>query len=230
MRKVSVKERGEGERGKTRDRSSPLGLSHTRCSLLVVLLASAATPTNAQSFGAARSAEAKDQARFDPTFKKYSKRFFGVGFDWRYFKAQAMAESELNPSAKSRVGAKGLMQLMPSTFQAIASKRPEFTSIDDPEWNIAAGILHDRYLFKLWADSIAPPHLPAFAFGSYNAGDGTIRRAATKARLDQLDHRSWESIIRVAPSVPRWRYRETIGYVRKIDANYRILTAKSGSK
>jgi hypothetical protein len=36
------------------------------------------------------------------------------------------------------------MQLMPSTFKEIASKRPEFTSIDDPEWNIAAGILHVR--------------------------------------------------------------------------------------
>lgn len=235
---MSGKEKETKRRGKERVRFFPLrprsssfslGLSHTRCSLLVVVLAIAA-PASAQDFGAARSRAAKDNARFDPTFKKYSKRFFGVGFDWRYFKAQAMAESELDPNSVSNVGARGLMQLMPSTFGEISSKRPEFTNIDDPEWNIAAGILHDRYLFKLWRDSLPEEQVPRFAFGSYNAGEGTIKRAATKARLDQLDHHEWESIVKVAPSVPRWRYRETVDYVRTIDANYRKLVAKSGAQ
>ena len=115
---------------------------------------SAPAPAPAPAFGAARTAAQKDNARFDPTFKKYTKRYFGIAFDWRHFKAQAMAESQLKPDAESRVGAKGLMQLMPSTFNAIASQRPEFTSIDDPEWNIAAGIMHDRYLWKLWEPAI----------------------------------------------------------------------------
>ena len=137
-----------------------------------------------------------------------------------------MAESELNPDARSWVGARGLMQLMPSTFALIASKRPEFTSIDDPEWNIAAGIMHDRYLWKLWATDIAEPQRPAFMFGSYNAGEGTITRATARARAEQLDHSAWESIERVAPSIPRWRYQETLGYVRKIEANYAKLVAK----
>jgi soluble lytic murein transglycosylase-like protein len=35
---------------------------------------------------------------------------------------------------------------MPSTFEQIQSKNPEFTSIDDPEANIAAGISYDRHL------------------------------------------------------------------------------------
>ena len=197
-----------------------------------MIAAVVAAPALAQdaTFGAAQSRASKDKARFDPTFKKYSKRFFGVGFDWRYFKAQAMAESELDPNSVSSVGARGLMQLMPSTFGAISSKRPEFTSIDDPEWNIAAGILHDRYLFKLWADSLPEEQLPRFAFGSYNAGENTIKRAMTKARVDQLDHHAWENIVKVAPSVPRWRYRETVDYVRTIDANYRKLVAKSGAQ
>src|ERR1035437_6486032 len=85
-------------------------------------------------------ASAQHSERFDAAFRRYTKRYFGVGFDWRYFKAQAMAESDLDPKAHSPVGARGLMQLMPSTFQAIATIRPSFTSIDDPEWNIAAGI------------------------------------------------------------------------------------------
>ena len=53
--------------------------------------------------------------RYDATFRKYTKRFFGVGFDWRLFKAQGMTESNLDPASVSWVGAKGIMQLMPST-------------------------------------------------------------------------------------------------------------------
>ena len=47
--------------------------------------------------------------RYDDLFKKYGKRFFGPGFDWRLFKAQAMAESNLSPTARSHCGARGIM-------------------------------------------------------------------------------------------------------------------------
>src|SRR5579885_2678733 len=63
--------------------------------------------------------------RFDPMFKKYTKRYFGPAFDWHYFKAQGFAESGLKPTATSWVGARGIMQLMPSTYQEIASHRPD---------------------------------------------------------------------------------------------------------
>ena len=168
-------------------------------------------------------ASARDTARYDETFRKYTKRYFGVGFDWRYFKAQGMAESELNPQARSWVGARGIMQLMPSTFQAIQSKRPEFQSIDDPEWNIAAGIMHDRYLWRLWERNVSAEQRHPYMFGSYNAGEGTIIRARGAARAAQLDDGRWTSIEQVAPKVQRWRYRETLGYVRKIEQNYARL-------
>ena len=115
------------------------------------------------------------------------------------------------------------MQLMPSTFQMIQTRRPEFQSIDDPEWNIAAGIMHDRYLWKLWTSSITEPERPAFMFGSYNAGEGTIARARSVARAQSGDSVRWSHIEQVAPTVPRWRYRETLGYVRKIEGNYNTL-------
>ena len=41
--------------------------------------------------GRAASQGQRDGDRYDQTFRKYSKRYFGVGFDWRVFKAQAMA-------------------------------------------------------------------------------------------------------------------------------------------
>ena len=182
-------------------------------------------PAVAQSAAVQRKA-ARDNTRYDATFKKYSKRYFGIAFDWRRFKAQAMAESQLNPNAISPVGARGLMQLMPSTFQAISSKRPEFSSIDDPEWNIAAGIMHDRHLWKQWSKSIEEPNRPAFMYASYNAGQTTITRASELARKAQLDHTDWQSIAQVAPTVPRWRYRETLGYVRKIDTLYKVLATQ----
>ena len=162
----------------------------------------------------------KVSGQFDPTFKKYSKRYFGPLFDWRYFKAQAFAESGLNPNAKSWVGARGLMQLMPSTYSEIATKRPEFGAIDQPEWNIAAGIMHDRYLWKLWEKDIPMDEERfRFMFASYNAGEGTINRALTLARTNGGGP-EWKAVELVAPTVQRWRYAETLGYVRRIDSTY----------
>lgn len=165
--------------------------------------------------------------RYDATFRKYSKRFFGVGYDWRLFKAQGLAESNLDPAATSWVGARGIMQLMPSTFLAIQSKNPQLLAIDDDEWNIAAGIYHDRELWRLWRDDsvdVADHHL--FMFGSYNAGRVPILRAQGVARARALDPRRWASVEQVAASVRRWRHLETLGYVRKIAANLDRMDAR----
>jgi membrane-bound lytic murein transglycosylase F len=158
--------------------------------------------------------------RYDDTFRKYSKRYFGPGYDWRVFKAQGMTESNLRQTARSRVGARGVMQLLPRTFHEIATQNPDIRrAISDPEWNIAAGISYDRRLWEEWeADSVMTER-QAFMFASYNAGRGTILGAQSVARAHQLDARSWSSIEAVAPTVPRWRWRETIGYVHRIDGH-----------
>ncbi len=152
---------------------------------------------------------------YDETFRKYSKRYFGPGYDWKVFKAQSIAESGLSPEAISNVGARGLMQLMPTTFEEIKSSNPDFESIDSPEWNIAAGIYYDRTLYKAWKEINENERLD-FTFGSYNAGRGTIMKAQSKAKDKLLDHTAWPNIVLVAPEVPFWRHDETIGYVEKI--------------
>ena len=172
-----------------------------------------------------RAAQARERRKatsaYDPIFRKYTKRYFGVATDWRWFKAQGIAESNLVPTARSHVGARGIMQLMPSTWKGIATKRPEFRAIDDPEWNIAAGIMHDRYLWELWTrNQVGEDERWNFMFASYNAGQGTIYRARALAAKERLDMSRWQHIERVAPKVGRWRYTETLGYVRKINANY----------
>ena len=166
----------------------------------------------------------RDADRYDQTFRKYSKRYFGIGFDWKYFKAQGMAESDLTPTARSRVGARGIMQLMPSTYGQIKSALPRFGKIDDPEWNIAAGILHDHDLWELWNRDVPEDQRWAFMFASYNAGEGTIMRARRTAAAERLDQSRWPAIERVAPRVERWRYSETLGYVRTINANKDVLS------
>jgi membrane-bound lytic murein transglycosylase F len=108
------------------------------------------------------------------------------------------------------------MQLMPSTFKEIKSKNPDFTSIDDPEWNIGSGIYYDRTLYISWKEIEGDTEKLSFTFGSYNAGRGTILKAQSKAKSDSLDHTSWVSISDVAPKVPKWRYKETLNYVERI--------------
>jgi membrane-bound lytic murein transglycosylase MltF len=162
----------------------------------------------------------KATSRFDPIFIKYARRYFGPAADWQRFKAQGMAESDLTPTARSRVGARGIMQLMPSTYKGIQSVRREFGRIDDPEWNIAAGIMHDRYLWGLWDRRVNDGDRWDFTFASYNAGQGTIARARRAAAAARLDSTSWRAVEYVAPNVGRWRYNETLEYVRKIRANH----------
>jgi membrane-bound lytic murein transglycosylase F len=195
-----------------------------RASLLVALLVSSVSPPIALAQGR------RDADRYDQTFRKYSKRYFGIGYDWRVFKAQAMAESQMNPNAKSWVGARGLMQLMPSTYKEIQSRASGFGSIDDPEWNIAAGIMHDRSLWRRWERDSIDVDRREFMFASYNAGEGTIMNAQRTCVARSLDRRAWRSVETVAPDVPRWRYRETLGYVRKIRGGIETLDEKGRVK
>jgi membrane-bound lytic murein transglycosylase F len=110
------------------------------------------------------------------------------------------------------------MQLMPTTFGEIRSQNPDLKSIDDPEFNIAAGICYDRVLWRLWTEHPTDKDRLSFMLGSYNAGRVPLLRAQGAARQRNLDHRMWSSITEVAAAVRGWRYRETLGYVQRIDA------------
>jgi membrane-bound lytic murein transglycosylase F len=154
--------------------------------------------------------------KYDPYFRKYTKRYFGPGLDWRWFKAQAIAESNLKEDVKSWVNAKGIMQLMPRTFREIQKKNPSFARIDTPRWNIAAGLYYDAQLYEKWQAPRPLVDRLSFTFGSYNAGFRTILRAQKACEKHGLNENHWESIKSVAPQVPRWRHTETVTYVDKI--------------
>ncbi len=171
-------------------------------------------------------AQAPVTDRYDNTFRKYAKRYFGPAFDWRLFKAQAIVESNLQMRVRSGAGARGIMQVMPSTFREMRVRNPEIVGHwDHPEWNIAAGIALSRFLWTQWAnDSVE--HLREFTLSSYNAGRATLLRAQDVARVHALDPRLWPSIEKIAPSVPRWRHDETLNYLTRIAANLAAMDSK----
>ncbi len=163
-------------------------------------------------------------SKFDLYFSKYTKRFFGPGMDWKLFKAQAVAESRLKENAKSHVGARGVMQIMPRTFDEITKKNPTIKGTSDqPRWNIAAGIWYDKSIWKLWKAERPYQDRVDFTMGSYNAGKGNIIKAQKIAKSKGLDPNRWMSIETTLPLVTGKHSKETIGYVKKIKTIHEVL-------
>jgi membrane-bound lytic murein transglycosylase F len=166
--------------------------------------------------------------RYDDLFKKYTRQYFGPGFDWKVFKAQAMAESNLSVTAKSWVGARGIMQLMPATYREIQTKNPELGQVDDPRWNIAAGIFYNKKLYEAWKEMGSIQTRLSYVLGSYNAGRGTLLNAKQTVQKEGLDEQQWRNVEDHAHKVPRWRYTETLNYVRRIQSFYGELSSRNG--
>lgn len=147
--------------------------------------------------------------KYDRHFRKYSKHYFGPHVDWYWFKAQAITESTLNPKAVGPSGGRGIMQILPTTFAEIKRANPHLANVDEPKWNIAAGIYYDRQMYRRWNKELPFDERLAFAFGSYNAGPGRISKAYKRAKQEHGEIRHWEQ---VAPHAPRI----TRGYIKKI--------------
>lgn len=78
-------------------------------------------------------------------------------------KAVIRTESYFNPNATSRVGASGLMQLMPQT-----AAKYGVTDLYSPKQNIEAGVKHLKYLLQRYPDQLS--HVLA----AYNAGENAV--------------------------------------------------------
>jgi membrane-bound lytic murein transglycosylase MltF len=164
------------------------------------------------------SREMKKFDAVDELFEKYATQF---DFDYLMLMAQGYQESRLDQSARSHVGAIGIMQVMPDT----ANSYPLFIdNVDETEPNIFAGIKYMRYIVDTHIDDpgIDPVNRLLFAFASYNAGPNRIARIRRKAAKNDIDPNLWfgEVEMLVAAEVGQ----EPVQYVRNIYKYYLAYT------
>lgn len=104
-----------------------------------------------------------------------------VGIDPVFVLALVRVESGFSPSARSRRGAVGLMQIMPETAREMAVRLgldPARLVLDDPETNIRLGIKYLQILRQEFGDD----HVAILA--AYNAGPTKVRQWRKGERLD----------------------------------------------
>ncbi len=154
---------------------------------------------------------------YDHSFRKYAHRYFARGIDWRWFKAQGIAESGLNPRAVSPAGAKGIMQIMPATWDELMPPDTRIWQFS-ATMSIAAGIAYDRKLWSLFALA-NPTERRRVMFAAYNCGPGNLRRARSANRKEGWSD-NWNAISCHLSAITGYRAWETINYIRRIERLY----------
>lgn len=153
--------------------------------------------------------------RFEQTiafFEKYGARY---RFDPLMLVAQGYQESLLDQSARSHVGAIGIMQLMPKTGAEM-----KVGDITMTESNIHAGVKYmDRLMSLHFPDAnFSEFDRPLFAFASYNAGPGRIAKMRKLASKRGLDPDKWINNVEIVTAEKIGL--ETTTYVRNIFKYY----------
>ena len=131
---------------------------------------------------------------YDDLFRQYSN---SAGWDWRLLAAMCYQESGFDPHAVSSMGAMGLMQLMPSTADAMGVPRDKRF---DPEQNIAASTRYIRKVSQSFSDIRDGEERIKFTLAAYNGGVGHVQDAQTLARKNGRNHQLWYE---VAPYILR---------------------------
>ena len=115
------------------------------------------------------SMESGKISKYDPIIKQYAD---SIGWDWRLLSSMIYQESEFDPRAKSWVGAKGLMQMMPRTAEELG-----YSSLSNPKTSIEAGVKYIRKLENSWQEIPDERERQKFVMASYNVGPNHVADA-----------------------------------------------------
>jgi membrane-bound lytic murein transglycosylase MltF len=165
---------------------------------------------------ATSDAELKKFRSLIETFRKYSDKY---DVDYVLMMAQGYQESQLNQSAKSHVGAIGVMQVMPAT-----GKEMRVGDIKETDANVHAGVKYIRFMVdQYFADEpMDRLNKGLFAFAAYNCGPGRLRQLRKEAQTKGLNPNIWfNNVERIAGERIG---RETVTYVSNIYKYYIAYT------
>lgn len=154
-----------------------------------------------------------------------------LGWDWQLLAAVCYEESHFNPTARSKSGALGLMQLMPQTAERFGLND---STIFIPQHNIEAGTEYIKRLQDIFSFISNKEEQTKFVLASYNAGPAHIMDARRLAKrygrsayvwtdhteywLGQLKEEAYvnDSVVLYGPC----NADETTTYVRKVMRTY----------
>jgi membrane-bound lytic murein transglycosylase MltF len=162
--------------------------------------------------GATADADYKRFQAVVDLFRRYGDKY---EMDYLLMLAQGYQESGLDQSVKSKVGAVGVMQVMPAT-----GKDMRVGDIQQIEPNVHAGVKYIRWVMDEYFANEPMDRLNKglFAFASYNAGPGRLRALRAEAKRRGLDPNVWfNNVERVASERIG---RETVTYVSNIYKYY----------
>ena len=127
-------------------------------------------------------------SQWDNLIKTYSAT---IGWDWRLLASLIYQESRFIPDVMSKVGAYGLMQVLPETGR--------YFGIDvtaSPELNIKAGVKFIAWLHDIFDSKISDEaERKKFILAAYNAGPGHILDAMKLAEKNGMDPQVWEGSV-----------------------------------
>lgn len=161
--------------------------------------------------GSAQNFLSTELTKYDHYFKVYSGRYMPT-VDWKLLKAQCYQESRFQQYAVSPVGAAGICQFMPGTWQDLTTRHNISGSVFDPKLNIQLAAIYMAQLRSGWSSPRPELDRHSLALASYNAGFGNILKAQKLCDMSVM----YDEIIQCLPDVTNHHSKETIEYVRNI--------------